>query len=234
MTSRSRRVSSLIVHFGVPGVLALALGLAGCASATGGDGDDVGGIDAATADAPPGTPDAPPGTPDAMPGTPDAPPGPPDANVPLPPDASTGLPCSSGAVCSGAMTLPAISGDTGAQKQIAQGYQSAWYKIRVTEDDSGISPVYMSAEIKLTSPVGTDFDVFAYLNAGSDVAQECSIVEGTKTTSGNVETVLLKWGEMGIFSNGSNDGRTMSIEIRPASGTCSVGQVWQLEVTGNQ
>jgi hypothetical protein len=219
------------------GLAALALaGLAGCASASGGAGDDDDdvGIDAAIADAPPGTPDAPPGSPDAMPGTPDAPPGVPDANVPPPPDASTGTPCSSGAVCSGAMTLPSISGDTGAQKQIAQGYQSAWYKIRVTEDDSGLGPIYMSAEVKLTSPVGTDFDVFVYLNADSDVAQECSIIEGTKTTSGNVETVLAKWGEMGIFSNGSDDGRTASIEIRPASGTCSVGQVWQLEVTGNQ
>jgi hypothetical protein len=221
----------------VPGVAALGLALAGCASASGGDGedDDVGGLDAATADAAPGTPDAPPGTPDAMPGTPDAPPGPPDANVPPPPpDASTGVPCSTGAVCSGATTLPNISGDTGAQKQIAQGFQSAWFKLRVTENDSGISPIYMSAEVKLTSPVGTDFDVFAYLNAGSDVTQECSIVEGTKTTNGNVETVLLKWGEMGIFSNGSSDDRTLSIEVRPASGTCSAGQVWQLEVTGNQ
>ena len=197
-----------------------ALALAGCASATGGDGDDdVSGLDAAAADAPPGTPDAMPGVPDAM---------------PLPPDAMTGTPCTSGAVCSGALTLPAISGDTGAQKQIAQGYQSAWYKIRVTEDDSGLSGVYMSAEVKLTSPVGTDFDLFAYLNADNDVAQECSIIAGTKTTNGNVETVLLKWGETGLFSNGNNDGRTMSIEIRPASGTCSVGQVWQLEVTGDQ
>jgi hypothetical protein len=211
----------------------VAVGAAsGCASATGGDGDDD---DVGIADAEPGTPDAKLARPDAAPGLPDAMPGVPDANVPLPPDAMTGTPCTSGAVCSGAQPLPPISGDTGAQKQIAQGYQSAWYQLRVTEDNSDpFSPVYMSAEIKLTSPVGTDFDVFVYLNAGSDVGQECSIQEGTKTTSGNVETVLVEWGEMGIFPNGSDDSRTMSIEIRPASGTCSTGQVWQLEVTGDQ
>jgi hypothetical protein len=233
VTSRSRRVSSRWLLG--PGVAALALALAGCASATGGDGDDdVGGIDAAIADAPPGTPDAPPGTPDAPPGTPDAMPGVPDA-MPMPPDASTGLPCSSGAVCSGAMTLPAISGDMGSQKQIAQGYQSAWYKIRVTEDVGGITGVSTSAEVKLTSPVGADFDVFVYLNPDSDVSQECSMTYGTKTTNGNVETVLADWGETnGGLANGAGDSRTMSIEIRPVSGTCSVGQVWQLEVTGNQ
>jgi hypothetical protein len=234
VTSTSGTVSSFI-GLGLAALLLAAL--AGCASATGGDGlDGGGGDDDVDSGTPPGMPDATPGTADAPPGAPDAyVPLPPDANVPLPPDANTGTPCSTGAVCSGAMTLPSISGDTNAQKQIAQGYQSAWFKIRVTEDDSGIFGVSTSAQVKLTSPVGTDFDVFVYLNPGSDVAQECSMLYGDKTTSGNVETILADWGESnGGLSNGNNDGRTMSIEIRPASGTCSVGQVWQLEVTGNQ
>src|SRR5262245_2191439 len=199
VTPRSRLVSRFVAS------LALSF-LGACASASGGS-DDMGGDDddapdaavIETPDAAPGTPDA---APDAAPGTPDAHPQPlPDA-ANTTPDAMTGVPCESGAVCTAAMTLPAVSGDTGLQKQNAQGYQSAWYSIRVTEDDAGLGPVYMSAEVKLTSPIGTDFDLFVYLNVDSDVTQECSMIAGTKTVTGNVESVKAKWGETGgIFSN---------------------------------
>lgn len=156
------------------------------------------------------------------------------ADAPRPIDAAIDAPvnmCPSSATCATAMTLGAISGDTGNMKLTAMGYQSAWLRVRVTEDDSDILGNSMRASAKLTSPAGIDFDVFVYLNAGSDVI-ECSTTVGTTTTNGTVNQVRAEWGETTI-SNGSSDSRNVSIEIRPISGACAPGQMWQLEVEGN-
>ena len=48
--------------------------------------------------------------------------------------------CTTTATCMApTMTLTSISGDTGSGTASASGYQSSWYQIRVTEDDSGRS-----------------------------------------------------------------------------------------------
>ena len=155
---------------------------------------------------------------------PDAPPGTPDAGKP---DAFTGVPCASGAECAGAIGLGTISGDTGNQKQTAQGYQSSWYRLRVTEDSFSALPTRVAA--KLTSPAAADFDVFIYVNVNSDVAEECATTIGTKTSAGKVVTARAEWGE----SSGGDESRNVSIEVRDLSGTCSVGEIWQLELEGN-
>lgn len=184
--------------------LGLAL-LASCASA---------GPEGAPPDAAPGRPDAA-VTPDA-PMTPDAPP----MNV-----------CPSAATCQTATMLGTVSGDTGNMRLTAMGHQSAWYRVRVSEDDSDIAGFKLRVAARLTSPPGVDFDVFVYLNAGSDVL-ECATTVGTTTTNGAVNQVRAEWGE-GTFSNGSSDDRNVSIEIRPVSGTCAPTSMWQLEVEGN-
>lgn len=139
--------------------------------------------------------------------------------------------CPSADTCTGAMMLGTVSGDTGNQKLTAMGYRAAWYRVRVSEDDSSIGGLTLRVAAKLTSPAAVDFDVFVYLNAGNDVI-ECSTTTGTVSTSGNVDTVKAEWGE-GTFSNGSDDGRSVSIEVRPKSGQCMQQYTWQLEVEGN-
>jgi len=199
VTPSSRTVQNFV------GVLALAA-LAACATASGSDEPDASSIihpTDASIDAPPGTPD---GAPDAM----------------------TGAPCSTGAVCSGASSLGSIRGDNGADVQTAQGYQSAWYRLNVLEDSNGSVPVRVQA--RLTSPAAADFDVFVYVNVGGDTTtQECTTTLGTKNSAGNVRTVKAEWGD--VF--GSDESRVVSIEVRPVSGVCSVGEVWHLEVSGN-
>jgi hypothetical protein len=163
---------------------------------------------------------------------PDAPPGAPDADTR--PDASAGVACDTNVTCAGALTLAAISGDVGTGKQTAQGYQSAWYKLRLTEDEHGIFGRNLSVQVKLTSPPGNDFDVFLYLNQDSDVTQECSVQFGDRSSAGPVDSIHAEWGEGGGLASGGDDARTASIEIRHIAGVCSVAQVWQLEVEGNR
>jgi len=205
-------------------LVCLSAGAGGCATGgTGGTGDDDDGS---------GPPDASVmAPPDAAPGLPDAKPqGPPDAMPQGAPDAAV-YSCSSGATCAGASNLGSVSGDTGNEMQSIQGSQSAWYRVRVTEDNSDIFGLTLRVAAKLSSPVGADFDVFVYVNTGSDTI-ECSTTTGTTTHSGNVDIVKAEWGE-GTISNGSDDGRWVSIEVRPVSGMCAAGQNWLLEVEGN-
>ena len=147
-------------------------------------------------------------------------------------DAPSGTTCASAMTCASATMLGSVSGDSGNVKLTASGHQSAWYRVRVTEDDSTPFGLSLRAGAKLTSPSGAQFDVFIYLNTGSDVV-ECNTTVGSATTAGATKTVHAEWGESGTFSNGSDDGRNASIEIRPVSGTCAPNQMWQLEVEGN-
>ncbi len=139
--------------------------------------------------------------------------------------------CATAATCQTAIDLGSVSGDTGAAMRTASGYQSAWYKVRVTEDDSGVFGIKLSATIRLTSPAASNYDVFVYVNTGSDVV-ECTTPSGTLTTTGTTDSTYIIWGE-GSVSNGSDDGRTVSIEVRPIAGACDASQPWQLAVTGD-
>ena len=132
----------------------LALLAAGCATAGNGNGNGHGS----------GTPDAPMQIFDAPMQMIDAP-----ALVDAPSQAT----CNSGAMCTGAMDLGTVSGDTGNATVQGSGYESAWFKVRVTEDDSGPFGVLMSMTAQLTSPPGVNFDLYVYVNSGCDVV-ECT------------------------------------------------------------
>jgi len=139
--------------------------------------------------------------------------------------------CASAATCTGALVLGTVSGDTNNQKLSTSGYQAAWIRVRVTEDNSSALGLTLRVAAKLTSPSGANFDAFVYVNTGSDTV-ECTTTTGTLTTTGNVEQTRAEWGE-GTIANGADDGRDVSIEVRPVSGTCAPGQTWQLEIEGN-
>jgi hypothetical protein len=139
--------------------------------------------------------------------------------------------CPSMQTCQIPAMLGQISGDTSSPMLTAMGYQSAWFRVRVTEDVGGLDGFKLRAAAKLTSPAAVDFDVFVYVNIDSDMV-ECTTKVGTTTTAGAVNEVKAAWGE-GTFSNGEDDDRWMSIEIRPVSGMCNPSQTWQLVVQGN-
>ncbi len=139
--------------------------------------------------------------------------------------------CASAATCATALDLGAVSGDTGADMQLASGYQAAWYKVRVTENDSSAFGTKLQVTVTLTSPASASYDLFVYLDTGSDVL-ECATANGAATVSGTTQTRSIRWGE-GTFSNGVDDSRTASIEIRPRGTSCSPVAPWSLTVKGD-
>lgn len=152
--------------------------------------------------------------------------------VDAPADSAPLATCTSSDACASAMMLGTVSGDSGNVKLTASGYRSAWYRVRVTEDNSSVGGLALRVAAKLTSPTAPMFDVFVYVNAGSDQI-ECSTTTGTVSTSGMTKQVRAEWGE-GTISNGSDDGRNVSIEVRPLSQSgCAASAPWQLEIEGN-
>ena len=154
-----------------------------------------------------------------------------DAAIDAPPPDAMNL-CPSSDTCPGAMMLGTVSGDTGNMKLNASGYRAAWFRVRVSEDDDQVPGLTLRVASKLTFPAGVGFETFVYVNAGNDVASECSTTTGTRSTVGNVQTVKAEWGE-GLIPNGLNDDRNVSIEVRPVGTNCSPSAMWQLEIEGN-
>ena len=140
--------------------------------------------------------------------------------------------CASAATCTAAVNLGGVSGDTGEDMLMASGYQAAWYSVRVTENDSGVFGVPQELLTELTSPASEMYDLFVYVNTGSDVI-DCTSATGSIMVSGTTESSSLTWGETGTFSNGNDDSRTVSIQIVPKAGTCSPASPWQLVVYGD-
>lgn len=139
--------------------------------------------------------------------------------------------CTTSATCATATMLPGIGGDeSGAGSSTASGYQAAWYSIRLTESDSGPFADPMSIQTTLTSPSGAMFDVLVYVDTGTDQL-DCTTPTGTVTTSGSSESSNIQWGESGTFANGSDDSRTVTIQISPHGGiSCSPNATWSLSI----
>jgi hypothetical protein len=148
------------------------------------------------------------------------------------PDGGTGGSCTSTNTCAGATNLGSISGDTGADVVSAQGHTSQWFTVRVTEDDSGVTGVQLRMTATLTSPPGTNYDLYVYV-PGSDTL-ECSAVSYQSTNTGSSDSATAKFGESGLLSNGSADDRTVTVEVRHVSGTCDPNNKWKLQLAGNK
>lgn len=144
----------------------------------------------------------------------------------------TGTSCTASNTCMGAADLGIVSGDTGADVKSSQGTGSKWLTVRVTEDDSSISPMKLWMKATLTSPPGANYDLYVYV-PGSDT-RECSAVTKSSTSSATTDTAGVEFGEGGTFSNGSSDDRTVTVEVRHVSGPCSASDQWTLTINGNQ
>ena len=148
------------------------------------------------------------------------------------PDSGGGGACTSPNTCSAAVNLGEVSGDKGADVKTAQGHTSQWFTVRVTEDDSDIVGVELGMTATLTSPPGTNYDLYIYV-PGSDTL-ECSAVSHQSTSSSATDTATARFGEGGVLSNGSSDDRTVTVEVRHVSGTCDATKKWTLKVEGNK
>ena len=90
----------------------------------------------------------------------------------------------------------------------------------------------MTMTATLTSPAATNYDLYLYVNGGSDVLS-CTTPSGAATKNGTMQSQKLTWGETGTFSNGSDDSRTVVVEVRAPATGCSSGADWQLNITGD-
>jgi hypothetical protein len=144
----------------------------------------------------------------------------------------TGVSCTAPNTCMGATNLGMVSGDEGADTQSATGTGSKWFTVRVTEDDSSTFGTKLQMKATLTSPPGSNYDLYVYV-PGSDT-RECSTVSKSSTSSASTDTAGVEFGEGGTFSNGSSDDRTVTVEVRHVSGTCSASDQWTLTINGNQ
>lgn len=145
---------------------------------------------------------------------------------------NAGASCASPNACSGAVDLGQVRGDNGADVKTADGHTSQWFKIRVTEDDNAITGLDLWMTATLTSPPGTNFDLYLYV-PNSDTL-ECSAITHQSTSASSTDSATAKFGEDGLWSNGSDDSRTITVEVRHVSGTCDPSKKWTLSLAGNK
>lgn len=141
--------------------------------------------------------------------------------------------CNATNTCAGSTALGSLSGDTGGDTTSAQGTTSQWFSVDVTEDDSSVFANSLEMKAMLVSPASANFDLFVYVPGGGG-QRECSTVSKKSEQTSGTDTAGVEFGEGGTFSNGNDDGRTITIEVRHVSGTCSPGDKWTLTLFGNQ
>lgn len=162
--------------------------------------------------------------------------GKPDAGKPAPdggvPGGGGGTPatCNAANTCAAAGDLGSVSGDTGADVVDARGTGSKWFSVRVTENNNGFGGVKLRLKASLVTAPGTAYDLFVYLPDGDTV--ECTTVTRSATGASASKSTSVEFGEGGV-ANGSDDARTVTVEVRHASGTCAAGSEWKLVLDGN-
>ena len=134
--------------------------------------------------------------------------------------------------CMTARAIGTLAGDTAGSPLGTTGTCSEWIRLRATEDNSGALGAPMKVKLTLTS-TGHDFDLFVFFNPAKDVLS-CTNPFAVSQTRGTVDEVLsLVWGE-GTVANGSDDGRTIALQVQSAEGPCPAGSGWSLTADGNQ
>lgn len=140
--------------------------------------------------------------------------------------------CASAATCIAAPLLGTVSGDTGQQMLIGHGSGSAWFHVRVTENDTAsVSGHALRVSAQLTSPTASWFAVTLYVDPTRD-ALDCATRAGTAITDGEPALARASWGEQTV-ANGADDSRTIAVEIQPLAADCAPDATWMLTITGN-
>ena len=123
--------------------------------------------------------------------------------------------------CSSAEYLGSVSGDEGAGLLSRNGWGEAWFRVRITEDNT--SSLYLSAAITLFVPSGVDYDLYVYCEscAGSPAG---SSTNGT----GQTDEVVVRWEDRFVL----DDAHDILIQVRYYSGGSANN--WTLQILGNQ
>lgn len=135
--------------------------------------------------------------------------------------------CAAATSCDAPTDLGEIAGDVGSEGRSQQGVGSHWFTVLVREDSTSSTPVRLRAE--LTSPSGSNYDLFVLTNPYSTTGTECSNVRASSTTANATEAASL---ELKYYS-GIDDEQRVTIEVRHVSGPCDPSAKWTLELTGN-
>ncbi len=117
-------------------------------------------------------------------------------------------------------SLPSISGDTGTTEARFEkhGIGEAWFRVRITEDSTGISD--LTAWFALYSPPGLDFDLYAYCYGCGGRLADFSTLPGQ---GGHQDVVMILQKEF----LGLPDDFDVVIEIRFVSATvCAPWTLW--------
>jgi hypothetical protein len=123
---------------------------------------------------------------------------------------------------SGTFYLGAVSGDTGAGVLTDSWRDEEWDRFTLVEDSS--SSIYISATISLTSPPGTDYDLYVYCASCGGTLAGSSTLGGT---TGHTDTVQVRANDEFAI----DDTIDIIVEVRHFSST--VCAFWDLQVTGN-
>lgn len=122
----------------------------------------------------------------------------------------------------GAHFLGTVNGDTGSDTLSDSHWNEEWDRFTITEDDNSVQ--YLSARIVLTSPPGTDFDLYVYCaNCAGSLAGSSKV--GGLTGHDDVVVVRAEDGW------GSDDTFDVIVEVRHYNSTLCAN--WSLNVTGN-
>ncbi|MBX3225879.1 MAG: hypothetical protein KIT84_30120 [Labilithrix sp.] len=131
--------------------------------------------------------------------------------------------CGSSSTCSGtSLNLGYVSGDSYSDVARATGSTSYWMKVVVGEDSWSGRPLRVRAT--LTSPPGTNYDLFIHTRSCSTATKSSTKLTGDDVISHSQPDATL----------GADDDYLVMIEVRHVSGTCSATEKWTLKVEGNR
>lgn len=126
--------------------------------------------------------------------------------------------------CTAPVMLGSVAGDVRADVLQYRGAGSAFLTVYLKEEDGGLIRKDIKIAARLTSPRGSNFDLYMY--AEQDM---CGVVTSSSTTT-FMDRVSAKWSE-GLENK--DESRTIVFEVRHVSGPCSDATPWELQILGN-
>ena len=141
-------------------------------------------------------------------------------------DASTNSTCTPSNACTNSVDLGSIAGDDHSEWTGATGYQGSWLKVRLREDEHGLTAKSLKAQLWVEHATSSIFDLYVY-----DACGGTPLALSTDVASSHV--INLSFPDNKSL-NGSDDSRDLFVEVRYRSGVCSAQTPWTMYVVGNR
>ena len=111
------------------------------------------------------------------------------------------------------------------------GDTDTWVTLQVSENNSDVIGEQLTFTASLTSPPGSDFDLFVFRGSPGG-STGCGGQQDQSTNAAGIDSVFMSWGE-GAFANNEDDSAWVAIEVRAKNGMCVPGAEWTLTVIGD-